>query len=140
MAEDNLCSFFMFVLIKLTLPTFILLQLSPLAPIIYPFSNPEHFTSGKTIIPVYFQGRKKKSSISFLVIFPCCWPTYPPSKIVSHPKDKKLTWPLHAHQPSKEGVCTWLRKNYYSRFHSVRSYISRLRYCSNFPNCRRTSR
>jgi hypothetical protein len=36
---------------------------------------------------------------------------YPPSRIVSHSKDKKFPWPLPAHSPSEKAVGTWEREN-----------------------------
>ena len=52
------------------------------------------------------------------------------SRIVSHPKDEKLPSPLPAHLLSEKAVDIREREIPYPGFHSVPSYVNRLRRCS----------
>ena len=53
--------------------------------------------------------------------------------VVSHPKDKKLSWSLAAHPPSGKAVGTRYRVNPYPGINSVPSYVSRLWCCPLSP-------
>ena len=54
---------------------------------------------------------------------------HPPSRIVSHPKDKTLPWQLPAYLPSEKAVGTLKSENPYPGIHSVPYYVSCLRRC-----------